>query len=50
MCDSSILTLPVQLREAGAYFLGKAPADEYLLGFSTLPEHSIREAIKRLAS
>jgi GntR family transcriptional regulator/MocR family aminotransferase len=40
----------VQLREAGAYFLGKAPADEYLLGFSTLPERSIREAIRRLAS
>jgi GntR family transcriptional regulator / MocR family aminotransferase len=39
----------VQLREVGPYFLGKAPANEYLLGFSMLTERSIREGIKRLA-
>ena len=39
----------VQLREVAPYFLGKAPANEYLLGFSMLTERSIREGIKRLA-
>jgi GntR family transcriptional regulator/MocR family aminotransferase len=39
----------VQLREAATYYLGKAPANDYLLGFSMLNERSIREAIKRLA-
>jgi GntR family transcriptional regulator / MocR family aminotransferase len=39
----------VQLRDVGAYYLGKAPANDYLLGFSMLSESSIREAIKRLA-
>ena len=39
----------VQLREAAPYYLGKAPANDFLLGFSMLSERSIREAIKRLA-
>jgi GntR family transcriptional regulator / MocR family aminotransferase len=40
----------VQLRDVGAYYLGKAPANDYLLGFSMLSESSIREGIKRLAA
>jgi len=40
----------VQLREVGAYYLGTAPANEYLIGFSMLNERSIREGIKRLAA
>jgi len=39
----------VQLCEVASYFLGKAPASDFLLGFSSVPERSIREAIKRLA-
>jgi GntR family transcriptional regulator / MocR family aminotransferase len=39
----------VQLGEVTPYFLGKAPVNEYLFGFSMLTERSIREAIKRLA-
>jgi GntR family transcriptional regulator/MocR family aminotransferase len=39
----------VQLRDLEPYFLGKAPANDYLLGFSMLSESSIREGIKRLA-
>jgi GntR family transcriptional regulator/MocR family aminotransferase len=39
----------VQLRDASTYFLGKAPANDFLLGFSMLSERSIREGIKRLA-
>ncbi len=39
----------VQLRDVGPYYLGKAPANDYLLGFSMLSESSIREGIKRLA-
>jgi GntR family transcriptional regulator/MocR family aminotransferase len=52
--DSDIATRAtrskVQLRDSGAYYLGKAPANDYLLGFSMLSESSIREGIKRLAS
>jgi DNA-binding transcriptional MocR family regulator len=40
----------VQLRDLEPYFLGKAPANDYLLGFSMLSESSIREGVKRLAS
>jgi hypothetical protein len=40
----------VQLRDVEAYYLGKAPANDYLFGFSMLSESSIREGIKRLAS
>jgi GntR family transcriptional regulator/MocR family aminotransferase len=39
----------VQLREAHEYFIGDAPADAFLLGFSILSERSIREGIKRLS-
>jgi GntR family transcriptional regulator/MocR family aminotransferase len=39
----------VQLRSAAAYFLARARPDDYLLGFSTLAERSLREAVKRLA-
>jgi GntR family transcriptional regulator/MocR family aminotransferase len=39
----------VQLRSVDSYYLGRAPAKEYLLGFSMLTERSIREGISRLA-
>ena len=39
----------VQLREAEPYYLGKVPANDYLLGFSMLTERSLREGVKRLA-
>ncbi len=39
----------VQLRSVDGYFLGRAPTDEYVLGFSTLTERSLREAVRRLA-
>jgi GntR family transcriptional regulator/MocR family aminotransferase len=40
----------VQLREAEPYYLGKAPPSDYLLGFSTLTERNLREAVRRLAA
>lgn len=40
----------VQVREINSYFLGKAPVQDFLLGFSTLNERSLREGVKRLAS
>ncbi len=39
----------VQLRDAGTYFIGAPPRNEYLLEFSMLSERSIREGIRRLA-
>jgi GntR family transcriptional regulator / MocR family aminotransferase len=39
----------VQLREAGPYFIGAPPANDYLLEFSMLSERSIREGVRRLA-
>ncbi len=39
----------VQLSEAGRYYIGTAPPNEYLLEFSMLSERSIREGIRRLA-
>jgi GntR family transcriptional regulator / MocR family aminotransferase len=39
----------VQLRDTQSYFIGKAPANEYLLDFSMLTERGIREGIRRLA-
>jgi GntR family transcriptional regulator/MocR family aminotransferase len=39
----------IQLRSAAAYFLGRARPYDFLLGFSTLAERSLREAVKRLA-
>jgi GntR family transcriptional regulator / MocR family aminotransferase len=38
----------VQLRDTEPYYIGKVPAGDYLLGFSTLTERSIREGIRRL--
>jgi GntR family transcriptional regulator / MocR family aminotransferase len=40
----------VQLREIDPYYLGKAPSNHYLLGFSMLTERSLREGVKRLAA
>lgn len=40
----------VQLREAGPYYVGKAPPSDYLLGFSMLTERGLREAVRRLAA
>jgi GntR family transcriptional regulator/MocR family aminotransferase len=39
----------VQLVKASDYYLDAAPANEFILGFSSLSERSIREGIKRLA-
>ena len=39
----------VQLVKASDYYLSAAPANEFMLGFSSLSERSIREGIKRLA-
>jgi DNA-binding transcriptional MocR family regulator len=39
----------VQLREVDTYYLGKAPSNDYLLGFSMLTERTLREGVKRLA-
>jgi GntR family transcriptional regulator / MocR family aminotransferase len=39
----------VQLREAREYFIGDAPDDAFLLGFSMLSERSIREGVRRLS-
>jgi GntR family transcriptional regulator / MocR family aminotransferase len=39
----------VQVRDVQAYYLGKAPPNDFLLGFSMLSESSIREGIRRLA-
>jgi GntR family transcriptional regulator/MocR family aminotransferase len=39
----------IQLREASTYYLGKAPPNDFLLGFSMLNERSLRAAIGRLA-
>jgi GntR family transcriptional regulator/MocR family aminotransferase len=40
----------VQIVSTAPYYLGKAPANEFLLGFSTLGDRAIREGIKRLAA
>jgi GntR family transcriptional regulator/MocR family aminotransferase len=40
----------VQLCPVGTYFIGEAPPNDYLLGFSMLTERSIREAVRRLAA
>jgi GntR family transcriptional regulator/MocR family aminotransferase len=39
----------VQITNAGAYYLGKAPRGEFVLGFSAMGERSIREGVRRLA-
>jgi GntR family transcriptional regulator / MocR family aminotransferase len=40
----------VQLREASKYFIGNAPDNEFLLGFSMLGERTLREGVRRLSS
>lgn len=40
----------VQLRDVSAFYLGKAPENDYLLCFSMLTERMIREGIRRIAS
>ena len=39
----------VQLRNAASSYLGRAPSNEYLFGFSMINERTIREGIKRIA-
>ena len=39
----------VQLRTTQDYYLGPAPANEFVFGFATLSERAIREGIKRIA-
>jgi DNA-binding transcriptional MocR family regulator len=39
----------VELVKADDYYLTKAPGNEFIFGFSALPERTIREGIKRLA-
>lgn len=39
----------VQIIGAGAYYLTKAPRNEFVIGYSTLGERTIREGIKRIA-
>lgn len=39
----------VQLGSAAPYYLGRVPANDFLLGFSMLTERSIREGVSRLA-
>lgn len=39
----------VQLVSSAAYYLSKAPPNEFVLGFSSLGERTIREGVKRLA-
>ena len=36
--------------ESVEHFIGEAPPNDYLLGFSMLTERSIREAVRRLAA
>ena len=39
----------VHLTPSAMYYLGKAPANEFVFGFSALGERSIREGVRRLA-
>jgi GntR family transcriptional regulator / MocR family aminotransferase len=39
----------VRLNGSGLYYLGKAPPNEFVLGFSVLSERLIREGVRRLA-
>ena len=40
----------VLLMSAGAYYLTKAPRSEFIFGFSSIGERTIREGVKRLAA
>jgi len=39
----------VQIVGSAAYYLGNAPANEFVFGFSTLGERTIREGVRRIA-
>ena len=39
----------VQLASSSGYYLGGAPRNEFVFGFSSLSEAAIREGIRRLA-
>jgi GntR family transcriptional regulator/MocR family aminotransferase len=39
----------VQLLDASAYYLDRAPANAFILGFSAVGERAIREGVRRLA-
>jgi GntR family transcriptional regulator / MocR family aminotransferase len=39
----------VQITNAGAYYLGKAPRGEFVMGFSAMGERTIREGVRRLS-
>jgi GntR family transcriptional regulator/MocR family aminotransferase len=39
----------VQIASSATYYLGNAPANEFVFGFSTIPERTIREGVRRLA-
>jgi GntR family transcriptional regulator/MocR family aminotransferase len=40
----------VGLLDAGAYYLGKSPGNEFVLGYAALNERKIQEGIRRLAA
>lgn len=42
-------TARVQIAPSSTYYLGKAPANEFVFGFSAVGERAIREGIRRLA-
>jgi GntR family transcriptional regulator/MocR family aminotransferase len=39
----------VQIAQSGTYYLGTAPKNEFVFGFSTIGERTIREGVRRLA-
>ena len=39
----------VRMIGVSAYYLGAAPEGEYVLGFSSIGERTIREAVRRIA-
>jgi GntR family transcriptional regulator/MocR family aminotransferase len=40
----------VQIASSASYYLGKAPANEFIFGFSALGERAIRAGVQKLAS
>jgi GntR family transcriptional regulator/MocR family aminotransferase len=40
----------VRIDRSAQYYLGDAPPNEFVFGFSNIPERTIREGIKRLAA
>ena len=39
----------VQLASSAQYYIGKAPRNEFIFGFSCMSERTIREAVRRIA-